>query len=87
MGGLRNKLETMTNSVTDLDGDAGSAVSSDSGDGNYAVGDKVWITLGGNDIKGVVSEVQSTSVQVRYVDPEGGVAKGFFRFDEVRGRE
>lgn len=86
-GGLRNKLETMTNSVTDLDGDAGSVESSDSGDGNYAVGDKVWITLDGNDIKGVVSEVQSTSVQVRYVDPEGGVAKGFFRFDEVRGRE
>ena len=85
-GGLRNKLETMTNSVTDLDGGSDAAPSA-SGDRSYSVGDKVWITLNGVDIKGVVSTVSSTSVQVRYVDPEGGVSKDYFRLDEVRGRE
>jgi len=82
-GGLRNKLETMTNSVTSLDG------SGEVGDADvrYETGDEVWININGERIKGVVSAVSSGSVEVRFTDSESNMREDYFRLDDVSPRD
>lgn len=82
-GGLRSKLETMTNSVTSLD----EPVAQGGAEAGYQVGDKVWIIINGQNIEGVVSAVGSGSVEVRFSDSESSIREDYFNLDEVRPRD
>ena len=87
-GGLRSKLETMTNAVTPIEDPAvESAPQVELGPEDYAEGDRVWAVLNGQEVKGIVATIGPNSMEVRYVDPDVGMTKGYFLYGEVRPRE
>lgn len=91
-GGLRSKLETMTNAVTPIEDpvaspEVGASAQTGLGPDDYAEGDRVWAILKGQEIKGMVLTIGPNSMEVRYVDPDVGVTKGYFLYEEVRPRE